>query len=1696
MNVFDERLRRLKYSHLMAVTQRGGDLPPAFLTVPAAPLSRAAPWFSLPPVAPGTATTRRVRARMVQSPAASPSAQPPAAWPGATFTPESVWIPEDPAAFTGEPSDPYEDDTQVLAEGLTSTPPAQLPPLMRRAAEPEAQPPAPHVVAPVRPASFAETMALNTAQELAAAPPFSAPAPTNPGSPAVPPAAVASPAAPSVTASAVPAAVLPVTSTTTEELPVDSAAPVRAGASPAATPVGQPAAPAPKATLSREAPARLDTPSAPLQPDLVEAAPTQAAQPPEQVSDQEFGQMAPPAIWQDELAGPVVPGPTSVPTNEVAASAAAVQPRPDVPGPDSQPAVQATEESRQDVEASPTEAPAVPDAEPPAAEPDAASLFRERQELAAFLRQANNGLPVSLPRRQRPKVAAVPPPQEEEIVVPPPPDPEVSQNFLARLNRFAEMEEAGETDEVTMPFDRLRNWEDHHPEQNVNSVPDSPERSFPAAAAVPVPSPALAVGPAPARVKARATQTRRKEGQTPASRPNRSDDADSEDESLRDSPVPSALRSTVAPLPAPVADVFTPTPWAGTPREAPQGHPATGPVTPDSPRPERQILPVPALQADEEGQERPTGQPTPDQPGGTEPGSRPPAVLAPVVPLKEAVPLAPLGSAAPSDVPGHRPADPARPAAVPLASPGFPSPQVKVAPLTPGPVQHIPEPQPDPQAASEVTPRPTGTGPTGTAPWSGPEHAAQPVQVPVASPVEIRRPAIRPVADQASPQIEGPRLMSAPVRPPAAQKPGQRAPQVAPSAPAFPPAAPPVRLAPDPEAPGSLRPTPPLAHPALAHSALVSPAVTKPSEPVGSEVAPQAAGRPGISSPQWPRTMAGQPAPVASAPPHGEPLAGESHLVPAAAVARPPLRPTVGKAPRAEATGRVIAADGPLPVPRPVALPTARHEPPALPALPSTTLPPVQMAPPRPPVPPQALAAAPELSAVQPTALGTPAPVARAPHNAVRALEQATRLSSAPLSEAVGSAAVAAAPQMPALLTPEVPALMTPGLMVPVDLARGTSAGISTDTSADPLLPAPPWPMSAPALGAEGAVQHGAPPFSFVFPPTLPAVFSPTLPRLAVPGPVVSHEQGVASVLAAAQEAAQFSTVRDSRPTRDGPTIRGPTSGGPTHAWPTTAPGFPVPVGVVPRVVDLGLGSSPPAEPAMVQSTGGRPALGRSWPLTPPLSAAPVWPDGGQPASPAHLVPAPPFSPGLTPQARRPGNAPQAAAMVAWPAPPTGFLQHPSLDGASPVRSGAARPTAAEPSLSSAPLPAGQATPLRLPGPIWPAPGANPEFPRVGSAPPLARPGAERPVLVPPAALSRPTLAGRLPLPSPVTAPVWAEASATPGQTGADIEPSADIAAPGRPSAGRSGLPVPHMPVPGPGERRAAPTAPATPRPVATWPPAGPAQAAWPAAPLPIGAPTPLMTSVQRAIMADGHGHPLPPGAQRALESTLGTSVRDIRVVRHAAVQEALTQARADALTVGRTVLLPAQIDLDTPAGHALAAHELTHALRYDRPDFVPSVLGQGPRAQDEEGVALATEHAAFAQAQRAPGLPAPWEPMPFWSSEAPAVPVPRVGRPAAVRGQPGPQPTPRAGALPTPPAAAAASTPRLPAGLHAAETGRAAPQTPAPAPKAGQESPEAAAVGHRNSPQAAPVDLDLLAQEVYRRLRDRLSQEIRRQRS
>ncbi|WP_291428801.1 DUF4157 domain-containing protein [Deinococcus sp.] len=267
-----------------------------------------------------------------------------------------------------------------------------------------------------------------------------------------------------------------------------------------------------------------------------------------------------------------------------------------------------------------------------------------------------------------------------------------------------------------------------------------------------------------------------------------------------------------------------------------------------------------------------------------------------------------------------------------------------------------------------------------------------------------------------------------------------------------------------------------------------------------------------------------------------------------------------------------------------------------------------------------------------------------------------------------------------------------------------------------------------------------------------------------------------------------------------------------------------------------------------------------------------------------------------------------------------------------------------------------------------------------------------------------------------------------------------------------------------------------------------------------------VLRALQAAVRQDGHGQPLAPGAQASLARLMGTSVADVRVIRNAGVTGALQAAQADALTVGRTVFLSPDTPLDSGAGRALAAHEFTHALRQKTAGFVPDVLRRAPARPDgsaEEAVALATEHASVhgpdgssrsTPTRRLPGLPAPWEPLP-WET-VPSGP----GQGDRPDRSPWGEVTPtREFQLPPASEDRRALLPGLglqsgglagPGGLgnvvNAAATDRAKPQ------EARDTQAGAPPVGRRA--QGAPsVDLDQVAREVYARLRERLSSELRR---
>ncbi|MDP9765966.1 eCIS core domain-containing protein [Deinococcus enclensis] len=248
-----------------------------------------------------------------------------------------------------------------------------------------------------------------------------------------------------------------------------------------------------------------------------------------------------------------------------------------------------------------------------------------------------------------------------------------------------------------------------------------------------------------------------------------------------------------------------------------------------------------------------------------------------------------------------------------------------------------------------------------------------------------------------------------------------------------------------------------------------------------------------------------------------------------------------------------------------------------------------------------------------------------------------------------------------------------------------------------------------------------------------------------------------------------------------------------------------------------------------------------------------------------------------------------------------------------------------------------------------------------------------------------------------------------------------------------------------------------------------------------------------QALQADGHGTPLPMGVQEALQRTLGTSVRDIRVVRNAQVPTLLSAANADGLAVDRTVFLPTHVDLTTPAGHALAAHEFTHALRRTQPGFMPDVVRRAnpaaPSLAHEEELAVLTEHLAHQEAQDAPRAPARTSSIPMTARERR---TPREMSPPRAPIMPAPTRPELAPATPASPARASAPAPQV----HAADTNRPTPQPPSnPAPAPSKEREKDVAVGSRQST-TPQVDLDQVARDVYARLRERLGEEFRRLRS
>jgi Domain of unknown function (DUF4157) len=258
--------------------------------------------------------------------------------------------------------------------------------------------------------------------------------------------------------------------------------------------------------------------------------------------------------------------------------------------------------------------------------------------------------------------------------------------------------------------------------------------------------------------------------------------------------------------------------------------------------------------------------------------------------------------------------------------------------------------------------------------------------------------------------------------------------------------------------------------------------------------------------------------------------------------------------------------------------------------------------------------------------------------------------------------------------------------------------------------------------------------------------------------------------------------------------------------------------------------------------------------------------------------------------------------------------------------------------------------------------------------------------------------------------------------------------------------------------------------------------------------------------------------AIRFLKPIVGIDPNEVKIYRDPQSERLTKAARADALTIGDTILLSNQQPLESPETLGLIAHELTHVARNRQTRFVPPVargnvnLESSAQAGNEEGLALGVEalarqgwtnlnqtnnqnmqnqssnqtfsrqttpNNADTDRSRYGGLPAPAD-MPQWFIKD-GIP-PQASTPSA----------PRTNASSTMPATSSfvpqAPTNTLAAsmGAQAASQGRDIPTPPpaaGPLPESEKPKPEPA------SSRAAP-DLDAMARQVYTILKRRLANE------
>lgn len=266
----------------------------------------------------------------------------------------------------------------------------------------------------------------------------------------------------------------------------------------------------------------------------------------------------------------------------------------------------------------------------------------------------------------------------------------------------------------------------------------------------------------------------------------------------------------------------------------------------------------------------------------------------------------------------------------------------------------------------------------------------------------------------------------------------------------------------------------------------------------------------------------------------------------------------------------------------------------------------------------------------------------------------------------------------------------------------------------------------------------------------------------------------------------------------------------------------------------------------------------------------------------------------------------------------------------------------------------------------------------------------------------------------------------------------------------------------------------------------------------------------------------IPAPVRRFVKPLVGVDPADVQFKRGAQAQNVLDTARADALTVGDSVLLTSSAtDLSSPETIGLIAHELTHVARSRKPRYVPPVLQESgqddlqapsplftgddePLARHVEGTvremargkmpamqnAVASPEIERSEEVRAPwgDLPAPWEPFPSWARWPEA--IPQRGDSSDSGAGMADFDFGYASTLPSP----ASSAPSVSDSAGSTESSGASPVQPAERDRL-QTDRDGTDTSEKSGDQrgAPPPDLDILAQQVHEILKRRLAAERRR---